>query len=93
MRAVSKREPSLLIDSAWGCGVHSQWQFPAAISSSDKCHIPRRRHGVTTASIAPESGTTRSVMTDMWLRGVFVKNNFNYKNYEQQNYVIAFSEW
>lgn len=46
-----------------------------------------------TASIAPESGTARSVMADMWLRGVFVKNNFNYKNYKQQNCVIAFSEW
>lgn len=72
MRAASKREPSLLIDSAWGCGVHSQWQFPAAISSSDKFTIPRR-HGVRTASIAPDSGTAGSVMADMWLQGVFVK--------------------
>lgn len=92
MRAVSKREPSLVIDSAWGCGVHGQWQFPAAISSSDKCRIPKR-HGVTTASLATESDAASSVIIDMWLRGVFVKNNCNYKNYEQQKHVIAFPEW
>lgn len=89
MRAASKRKPSLLIDSAWGCGCIASGNFQQPFPASDKCRIPRR-HGVRTASIAPESGTARSVTADMWLRSVFVKNNFNYKNYEQQNCVSIF---
>lgn len=48
---------------------------------------------MTTASVATESDTASSVMTDMWLRDVFVKNHCNYKNYEQQKCVLAFPEW